>query len=255
MNNSIIYNVDFLTPLISSVELLVQTELWHNHRSAAVVLKELLAIPDAERYLVTNPEAVKLWSQMIVQFDHTSIVTNGIKNNIIIIPLDIAENESLMAALTANLKVASNALFILEQQNSFLAGLCVKLVLSMRILSDPEFIFSIHPELLYSLIQNEFVYNGDVAPCIDTLFQNGSQLRQYLMDCFSPDLFNLTTTTWNAQWNQLQNLDFSVIDSAGYLFHEADFAFSNDNFMNRITTQFECHYEEELEFYPQHIVN
>ena len=68
---------------------------WHNHHSAAFIFNDLLAMPESTRYLSTNPEAVKSWSQTIVQFDYSSVLKNGIESNTIINSLSPAEKATL----------------------------------------------------------------------------------------------------------------------------------------------------------------
>ena len=181
--------------LISSVKFLLQVDWWNNHRSVISILYDLLLISSSKRYSVNSPEAAELRCQLTVQFNHASIVVDAIKNNVIWIHLPYKEKVILIQVLNENVKVPSNMLSLLGQKNLLFAGFCTKISLVAKLIHAPEFLFSTHPKLFYSLINNEF------------LLQNSSEMRDFLNKCFSNDLFKITDVTWKGHWRNFQELN------------------------------------------------
>ena len=121
-----------------------------------------------------------------------------------------------------------NTLFLLEQKNLLLAGLATKLVLSSNLFSNPEFFFSIHPQILYCLIENNFIFSHNPIPRVEILLENSLQLRQFLIETFELSLFEPSMSYWKANLDHYQSLDLNSIKTAASLIKRVDFVLNDD---------------------------
>ena len=242
-------NIDFTIPLISSVKFLLQVDWWNDQRSIIPILSDLLLLPENQRYSVNSSEATELWCQVIVQFDHINGILSAIKNNVVCIDLPCSEKTLLVEVLNENVKAASNMLFFLEQKNFLFAGLCTKITLTAKLLHMPEYLFSIHPNLFYSLMNNEFTYGHDPKPSIEFLLQNLPEMREFLLNAFSSDLFKITDITWDEHWEQYQKLDWSLIDTAECLVKDVELDVVLDNYVDILRDRFDIIYKEKLDLF------
>lgn len=183
---------------------------------------------------------------MFIQLDYASVVLEAIKDNRITLHLLLLEKANLMMAFDLNNNLAKNALSILIKINPFLASLCVKLG---RVLNNPEYSFSMHPQLFYSLMNNKLIYNTVPRLPDHLLLQNSSEMRKFLIASFTPNLFGYTNAAWEEILYQFQNIDPSSMSIAAFLIKKTEFSLINDERIDYSKDRFEDNYREEKEFY------
>lgn len=242
--SSSIQNSDQFTELIPSA-LIISRIPWWDHRSSSSIFFDLLEISSSKRYLVTNPTVIELWCQMFTQLDHACALSNAIKENKITLPLPSLDKKMLTAVLDADIKLANKMLSILIQENLFLASLCVKICLSIGILTHPESLFSENPRLFNFFVENKFIDNDISEPSRQVLLQNPLEMRELLIASFLPDLFDHTKENWDKILDHLQNLDLESMNDVILLVKNIKFAEINDQYMGRLKNEFEDHYEAE----------
>ena len=241
----IIRKNNFSPSEISSMKFLLQIDWWNDHRSIMPILSDLFALSDTQRYSINNRQATELWCQVIIQYDQTNLILSAIKDNVFPMDPSYSQKAFLLKILEENLKVTSNMLSYLEQKNLVLAGLCMKITLMSKLLHKPEFLFSKHPKLFYSLINNNFLYGHNPKPSIEFLLSNPKKMRNFMIICFSNDLFEITNQTWDGYWKRYQDLDWSLIETAECFVINIELNTVSNDYVSFLRHNFDIFYSEE----------